>query len=578
MTQKSVIEIDVLDDKFKAFSKELEKVIKALQEQKKVLKETASLREMSSDKFKKSLNEIEKKIKSINPALKDMVSNLDNVNFMFSAMGTVVNGIVGAIGKITRFLAFGALAGGAAMIGIANNASNVRRTALSYGVSTGQLRAARGVYGTYLPNSEQLFGKLADIQQDPNKWNIAANIGLGINEDVGTAFPRIIERIVDIYKRSKGNQALLDATGVSSLMDKASMRALANLPEFAGLGGQYLSQAQKLSAPDAIYATWQKLKQHLDELGQTFQDKLIVKLEKLSPVFDDVIKTLSDVGMSLLDAFGEYLSSPQFKTDAKQFTDNLKELAKVTKDFFSGQNFQDILSGFSSALTKFSYVMDWIAKKLGYETPEQKAERVYKEGFGIPYYQDEYTKAMQSGSWHNVKNDPKLKALAFATDKKYRLPAGTTWATFGQESHWGTTEPLGPVTQGGWRALGYGQFSPYTARSLGLKNPWNAYETADVIGKAYADNYKTLSFLLHRPPTQDELIAAYNSSPQSVYKALVKSGFDDSKFLQNMSKQTQAYVPSIHVFMNDNTENSTIHQMVTINPFSTLPTPSFSGF
>ena len=78
MTVKSVIEIDVLDEKFKAFQAAFDKYKKSVDEQSKKWKEV-----------NKTLEEAEKRQKAFNKAISDGAQNLKG-DFIFSICYTEV--------------------------------------------------------------------------------------------------------------------------------------------------------------------------------------------------------------------------------------------------------------------------------------------------------------------------------------------------------------------------------------------------------------------------------------------------------------------------------------------------------
>ena len=132
MAVKSVIEIDVNDEKFKAFQAAFDKYQKTLDLQQKRWSEV-----------NKTFDQLNKKQKDFNKLVKDNAKNLKDA---VSTTSNIARNMASAALSAAKWVAYGALGGGFGLGALASSASDYRRQALGLGVSTGQLRAANVAY------------------------------------------------------------------------------------------------------------------------------------------------------------------------------------------------------------------------------------------------------------------------------------------------------------------------------------------------------------------------------------------------------------------------------------------------
>ena len=122
MTVKSVIEIDVLDEKFKAFQAAFEKYKKSVDEQSKKWKEV-----------NKTLEEAEKRQKAFNKALQEGAESLKGA---VGHTASIAKNMASAALSAAKWLTYSAIGGGFGLGGLAAGASNLRREATGLGVNT----------------------------------------------------------------------------------------------------------------------------------------------------------------------------------------------------------------------------------------------------------------------------------------------------------------------------------------------------------------------------------------------------------------------------------------------------------
>ena len=183
MSVKSVIEIDVNDDKFKAFQAAFDRYQKILDQQSKKWEEV-----------NKIFDDITKKQKNFNKAVKDSEKGLKDAVI---TTGNIARNMASAALSAAKWVAFGAIGGGFGLGGLASSASDYRRQALGLGISTGQLRNANVAYGRAF-NAESALSNIANIQNDPANKQILARLGgqTGQNpaDQLGTVYKNAIQQ------------------------------------------------------------------------------------------------------------------------------------------------------------------------------------------------------------------------------------------------------------------------------------------------------------------------------------------------------------------------------------------------
>jgi len=171
MATKSVIEIDVLDEKFKAFQQAFEKYQKAV-------------KGMPADwqKVNDTLNNIDASQKKMNKSLSDNSKALRDAAYQ---TGVIAKNMASSAISIAKWVALGAIGSGFGLGGIAASANDYRRKAQGLGISTGDLRGANVTLSRYI-NPESTLGNIADIKSDLARQQILGRLGGGANQSPAT--------------------------------------------------------------------------------------------------------------------------------------------------------------------------------------------------------------------------------------------------------------------------------------------------------------------------------------------------------------------------------------------------------
>jgi|GEM_PF-6513657 len=330
MVTKSVIEIDILDDKFKAFQKEFEKYQKAV---KSMPKDWAKISSTIADLEKKQ-NSFTKAVKDGGQALKDVASTTGTIakNLAFSAI------------SIGKWLTISATVGGFGLGGLAASASDYRKKAQGYGITTGGLRAAETTLGRYI-SPESTFENLANIQSDLSRQQIYSRLGGQKGQTSEQALPTIIKNSIELFKQGGKTQQFAEATGLTQVFTMEELRRLSSLSkeELTKTLDAYQKNREKLAVSDQQSALWQDFWYKLRESGQTLETGFIKALEgaipeliKLSETVTDAITAFLKSGemQKAIESFVNYVNKGEFKEDIAAIFTALRDLANFINGTF----------------------------------------------------------------------------------------------------------------------------------------------------------------------------------------------------------------------------------------------------
>jgi len=318
MVAKSVIEIDIQDEKFKAFQAAFEKYQKILDEQSK-----------KWEQVNKNFDALNKKQKDFNKSVQDGLKGLKEVA---SLSGTVARNMASAAFSAAKFIAFGAIGGGFGLGGLAASASDYRKQAQGLGISTGQLRAANLAYGRVF-NPESALTNIADIRNDLTRQQILTRLGGGQNQSPADQLSTVFRNAVQQFKAGGQTKQFAEATGLTQIFSLEDLRRGANMTakELAELDKQFAKYSNDLAVADADSKAWQDFWYQLRKAGNTIETSLIKNLTNLTP---ELIKLSDAVGKAIDD----FLSSKEFKNAIQDFISYISspDGKQAISDFFEG--------------------------------------------------------------------------------------------------------------------------------------------------------------------------------------------------------------------------------------------------
>ena len=390
MVAKSIVEIDVQDEKFLSFLEKFSEYKKALEDLPEQwrgaaqgigesAKETERVRN-GTEAVTKAFNDGVASIASINDGLDRLNGNLEKANKSQSQLNKKSSGarkflnqaskdaksLAGHIKDATTSLLswgavlglFSGLAGAGGLWGInrlAGNVSAQRFTALGLGTTAGGLSSSAINYQKALGNPTGTLGAIRDAQLDLGKrWQFNA---MGINnpnQDPAKLLPEMIRSARDIFVRNGSTQQGAEAYGLTNFFTLDDLNRFKNMSdaEIDAMAKQAQKDTQRLQLTDQQLKQWQDFNVQLDRskagIEKTFilgLSPLTPQLTKLSDAFSGAIDTVlksPELGKwieglsSGISKFSKYLVSPDFKEDVKDFMTGIKNMHTSIEKFTGG--------------------------------------------------------------------------------------------------------------------------------------------------------------------------------------------------------------------------------------------------
>lgn len=342
---KSVIEIDVNDEKFKAFVASFNKFNEAIADVNAQMAELGKKTTEAADTGEKGFKKFTRELSDFKAKAQDSVAPFVKIA---SVTKQIALSVAGTAFSLAKWAAFGAIGSGFGLGTLASSVVNTRREALAYNTTPGALRAARVAYGRYA-DVDALLGNIAGTQFNPETASAYSVLGITgqRNKSPIQLLNEIARQSAAKYEQYKSNPEALRL--ISPLLSPEQMRI------FAGSRGE-LGEAAKTQARLAPgYETTDKAFQNfytaLHEAGETIETSMIGALNKLTPVLSQLALKIADIFKKFTNSpdfdrimddmsnailkFVNYLSSPEFNEDLKQFGSLVSDLAHLMADAIS---------------------------------------------------------------------------------------------------------------------------------------------------------------------------------------------------------------------------------------------------
>jgi len=383
MVAKSILEIDVQDEKFQSFLdkfNEYQKALSELPEQWRgavhglgdAAKETERVK-TGTESVTQAFTEGVAAIASLNDGLDRLNSHLAKANKTQSELNKKTSGARNFLNKASKdakslashlkdatssILSWGTvlgifsgLAGAGGLWGInrlAGNASAQRFTAMGLGTTAGGLNSAAVNYQKALGNPVSTLGAIRDSQLDLSKrWQFQA---MGIdnpNQDPAKLLPQMIRSARDIFTRNGSTQQGAEAYGLTNYFTLDDLNRFKNMSdaEIDAMAKQAQKDTQRLQLTDVQLKQWQDFNIQLDRSKVGIENTFIrglapltPALGKLSDAFSEAIDTVlksPELGKWIdglsegIRRFGNYLASPEFKSDVESFMSGIERLWRL---------------------------------------------------------------------------------------------------------------------------------------------------------------------------------------------------------------------------------------------------------
>ncbi|EAM7805216.1 hypothetical protein K3J84_000061 [Salmonella enterica] len=395
MAAKSIVEIDVQDEKFQSFLEKFNEYQKALGELPEqwrgavhglgeAAKETERVRD-GTEGITKAFADGVAALASVNDGLDRLNGNLEKAtktqtefnkksggarNFLNKASkdakslaGHIKDATTSLLSWGTVLGLFSGLAGAGGLWGLnhlAGNASAQRFTAMGLGTTAGGLNSTAVDFQKALGNPVGTLGAIRDAQLDLSKrWQFRAMGVDNPDRDPAELLPEMIKAARDIFVRNGSTQQGAEAYGLTNYFTLDDLNRFKKMSdeEIDAMAKQAQQDTRRLQLTDQQLRQWQDFNIQLDRskvsIGNTFirgLAPLAPELGKLSDAFSGAIETVlksPELGKWIdglsdgIRRFGDYLASPEFQKDVEAFISGVERLGRVIGkviDWISGKS------------------------------------------------------------------------------------------------------------------------------------------------------------------------------------------------------------------------------------------------
>lgn len=394
MVAKSIVDIDVNDDKFVAFMERFREYQSALDDLPEAWRVAAVGIGESSKQTEKAkgeakelgaeFNAVADAILTINSGIDRLNANLEDSNKKqdeFNKKAGQGQGFINQAKKDAKELAghikestasllswggivgiFTGVLGVGGLFGINRLAATTgaqRFTSLGLGTSIGALDSTAINYQKALGNPAGTLGAIRDSQMDLSKrWTFQA---MGINnpdQDPAKLLPQMIRNARDIFVQNGSTLQGAQAHGLTNFFTLDDLNRFKNMSdeEITAMEKRAQQDARMLQITDQQARQWQDFNVQLDYSSQSIRNTFVRGLGPLTPqlsklsdalagAIDTVLKSPElgkwiDALAGGIERFGNYLASPAFTSDVESFMSGVKKLALTIMDvigLFTGE-------------------------------------------------------------------------------------------------------------------------------------------------------------------------------------------------------------------------------------------------
>ncbi|EMH2077730.1 hypothetical protein NO938_003013 [Citrobacter freundii] len=383
MAAKSIIEVDVNDEKFLSFMEKFNEYQAALEDLPEAWRASAQGIGDTARETSKASSEAEGMTKAFLDgvdALNMMVNNLDRINTSLddankrqSDLNKKTAGSSSIFGKLKKdskefaghikdatvnLLSWGGIVGlftgvlgAGGLFGLnrlASTASAQRFTSMGLNTSIGALDSTAINYQRAVSNPTATLGAIRDTQADlSQRWKFQA---MGINNpdrSPDQLLPEMIRAARSIFTQTGGTLQGANAYGLTSFFSIDDLNRFKNMSdaEIDAMEKRAKRDAQLLQITDEQARQWQDFNIQLDYSSQSIKNTFIRGLGPLTPGLTKLSDALSGAIDTVIQSpelgkwidglaggiqrFGDYLASPDFKNDVENFMVKVEKLGKV---------------------------------------------------------------------------------------------------------------------------------------------------------------------------------------------------------------------------------------------------------
>lgn len=514
----SIIQIDVQDEKFKAFASAFEKYKASMKDLPKGWAAAgAGVAKMAGD-TEKSFKGLLKTNKDLNSSFKDGYGTLKDVS---KVSKDIAANFASTALSIAKWVSFSGLIGGFGLGALAANASDVRRQAQGYGVSTGDLRATTTNFGKYI-DAESTLSKIANLQNDLAQKQILTRLGGHEGETSAQMLPALVKNAVKQFNAGGKSSQYAEAMGLTQVFSLEELRRLSSLTqsELEKTISDFQRDRTVLAVSDEDSQLMQNFWIQVKRSGEQLETGFIKALAPLAPQLEALSKAVGtaitdflgskEVKQALQD-FTHWIGSPEAKEAVKGFIDGLvaisKAIVNVITMFGGGKAHEDTVRGQVDKTAGAQKGYTYKDGKIDANNPENYIGGTTWYGKLINSQNDKYNEGLKNQNISSGKIDfsastpatPKgqnditmpspVKAQQFlaGVEAADKLPEGVL------DKMWAAESGRGKNMTSAVGAEGHFQFMPATAKEYGLNNPYDFNSSAEAAGKKIKhllDKYK----------------------------------------------------------------------------------------
>ena len=360
MATKSVIEIDILDQKFQEFAEEFERIKKALGEMPAEWQKAFEPAEKGAKATSKEIENATKKRKDYNKALQDGNKALSQTE---KSTGNIARNMADTVLSATKWLGLSSLISIGGLTALARSVSSERTQGLGINVPTGQLRAAKNIYGQ-LFDIESDLENIAAARRDPYKSTMLERIpGINTaNQNPLEIYEKLMPALIRQFSQYQGaGLSTLDlaykSSGLSGIIPVEELYKQLNLEKekpgsFEELTRQREQKTGLFTTGAATDEKWQQFVIALDNLTTLLKVNLVNGLTPLEPLLTKLNQNLTEIINSIAPALQKLITIFGWVEDTRKkwgiklpheyILENLPENERVlksgweaTKNFFS---------------------------------------------------------------------------------------------------------------------------------------------------------------------------------------------------------------------------------------------------
>lgn len=421
MAAKSIIDIDVNDEKFQSFMEKFSEYQAALGDLPEAWrgvahgigdteKETAKARS-ELEGVAKSFSDGAAAILSINSGLDRLNDSLDKANKNqsgFNKNASAAKKFLSGATKDAKSLAghikdattsliswgsilglFSGLIGAGGLFGInrlASGAASQRFTTLGLGTTSGGLDSTAINYQRALSNPTGTLGAIRDSQLDLSKrWQFQA---MGINnpdQDPAKLLPQMIRNARDIFVKNGSNLQGAEAHGLTNFFTLDDLNRFKNMSdaEIDSMEKRAAQDSKQLQLSDQIQKQWTDFNVQLQRSGYSIENSFIRGLAPLAPQLTRLSDSVSGMIDSFLKSpelgkwidglsqgiqkFGEYLASPSFRTDIDSFMKSIRDMGLTVDNVIRFLNGTTLNGWNDSVADSANSSAKWVKEKTGFD-------------------------------------------------------------------------------------------------------------------------------------------------------------------------------------------------------------------